>query len=256
MLVSLLQKSGQDKEIGKYIKKVEVSIEARKNYITNLLSDLNSIHYKTGKSRWSQYYSDMDSFFSPQQFNAKQKVVSCLLRDLKPKTVTDIGCNLGGYAILAAQHGASVTAFDTDEDSINMFYQLVKAKNLDILPLVLDVTNPSPATGWRSKQYTPAVERFKSEGALALALVHHLAITQGQSFDRIVEELADYCKKWLITEFVPPDDPRSKELLLTCRRDMSWYTLGEFLSSLESKFGKVTTFESHPSGRILILCEK
>jgi len=183
-------------------------------------------------------------------------VISELLQDLKPKTVADIGCNMGGYAVLAARQGASVTAFDTDEDSVTLLYRLVKEKNLNILPLVLDVTNPSPAAGWRSMQYPSAVERFRAEGALALALVHHLAITQGQSFDRIVEELADYCEKWLITEFVPPDDPRTKEILLTCRRDMSWYTLQGFLSSLESKFKKITTFDSHPSGRVLMLCEK
>ena len=60
---------------------------------------------------------------------------------LKPKTVTDIGSNMGGYAVLAAQSGASVTAFDTDEDSINMFYKLVKSRKLNILPLVMDVTS-------------------------------------------------------------------------------------------------------------------
>ena len=254
-VVSMLQRSGQDKEIGKYIKKMDVSADVRKKFFRELLADLNSIHFRIGKSRWSQYYSDVESFFNPEQFNQKQKVVSDLLRKLKPKTVTDIGSNMGGYAVLAALEGASVTAFDTDEDSINMFYELVKTRNLNILPLVLDVTNPPPAAGWRSTQYLPAVERFKSEGALALALVHHLAITQGQPFERIVDELADYCDAWLMTEFVPPGDPRTKELLLTCRRDVSWYTLEGYISALKKKFKKTTTFASHPDGRTLILCE-
>ncbi len=229
MVVSMLQKSGQDKEIGKYIKKGSVQPEAREKFFIKLLSDLNSIHFEIGRSRWSQYYQDMDSFFDPHRFNQKQKVVSRLLQELKPKNVVDIGCNMGGFAVLAADQGASVTAFDTDEDSVNMLFTLVKEKDLKILPLVMDVTNPSPASGWRSVQYPSAVERFKAEGALALALIHHLAITQGQPFDRIVEELSDYCEKWLITEFVPPEDPRAKEILLTCRRDMSWYTKEGFL---------------------------
>jgi len=255
MLVALLQKTGQDKEIGKHIKKVTVSKQARIKFLNDLLSDLNSIHLTDGKSRWSNYYKNIDSFFDPNRFSQKQKVVSKLLQDLKPKTVTDIGSNMGGYAVLAAQNGAFVTAFDTDEDSISMFYRLIKDKKLNILPLVLDVTNPSPPTGWRAIQYPPAIKRFKSEGALALALVHHLAITQGQAFDRIVDELVDYCDKWLITEFVPPEDPRTKEILLTSRRDMSWYSLEGYLAELNKKFKKTTTFDSYPSGRTLILCE-
>jgi hypothetical protein len=133
---------------------------------------------------------------------------------------------------------------------------LVKERDLKILPLVMDVTNPSPAAGWRSVQYLSARDRFRSEGALALALVHHLSITQGQSFDRIVEELSDYCEKWLITEFVPPEDPRAKEILLTCRRDMSWYSLEGFLAALKLKFKTIKTFESYPDGRVLIFCLK
>jgi hypothetical protein len=75
--------------------------------------------------------------------------------------------------------------------------------------------------------------------ALALALVHHLAITQRQTFERIVLALADYADKWLLTEFVPLDDPRSRELLATHRRDMSWYTLDGFIAMLSQVFGKV-----------------
>ena len=99
-------------------------------------------------------------------------------------------------------------------------------------------------------------ERFRSEMGMALALEHHLAISQNQTFDRIVETLDDYCQKWLITEFVPTTDPRVQELLLTNRRDMSWYTLENFLQALEKRYKKVETYPSHPDGRVLCFCEK
>ena len=152
---------------------------------------------------------------------------------------------------MAAQQGISVTAFDTNEASLDMLYRLAKSKNLKILPLIMDVTNPSPSAGWRSMQYPAAIGRLQAEGALALTLVHTLAITHLQSFARIVEEFSDYCEKWLITEFIPAEDPRVKELLLTNRRDMSWYSLEGFLSALKSKYKEVTTFDSFPSGRTL-----
>ena len=174
----------------------------------------------------------------------------------KPKTVTDIGCNQGGYAILAVQAGARVVAFDTDEDSVALLYRLAQLKNLPILPLVVDLTNPTPQTGWRALEFPAAPQRFRSEMAFALALVHHLAITQMQSFNRIVYELSDYTDRWLVTEFVPIDDPRSQELLLTNRRDVSWFTLECYVEALQGKFRRIETFPSYPTGRTLILCEK
>jgi hypothetical protein len=63
LIVSLLQKSGQDKEIGKYIKKAEINPETRKKFLINILGDLNTINIGIGKSRWSQYYSDIETFF-------------------------------------------------------------------------------------------------------------------------------------------------------------------------------------------------
>ena len=178
------------------------------------------------------------------------------MEKITPKTVVDIGCNRGGYSVLAAQRGAKVTAFDNDEDSVSLLYAVAKEKQLPILPLVMDFLNPSPECGWRNRQFAAAPPRFRSEMAMALALVHHLAITQRQTFERIVAALADYADKWLLTEFVPLDDPRSCELMATQRRDMNWYSLGNFLDALSGSFAQIETFPSYPEGRTLILCKK
>jgi hypothetical protein len=77
-----------------------------------------------------------------------------------------------------------------------------------------------------------------------------------QTFDRIVQTLADYTDRWLITEFVPLEDPRSQELLLTNRRDMSWYCLDNFIGALKKEFPQVETFPSHPAGRTLCFCQR
>jgi hypothetical protein len=92
--------------------------------------------------------------------------------------------------------------------------------------------------------------------AFALALIHHLAITQRQNFERIVVGLADYSEKWLLTEFVPLTDPRAVEIMLSHTRDMRWYTLGNFCDALKRAFSSVEVFPSYPDGRILVLCSK
>jgi hypothetical protein len=225
-------------------------------FLRDLAKEVRSIPLNLGKSRWTAYQQDLDRFTRPEAYDAKQRAVAQVLDQLRPTTVVDIGCNRGGYAIMAAQVGARVTAFDSDEDSVGLLFLHARARNMAILPLVMDVLNPSPACGWLGIQYAAAAQRFKSELALALALIHHLAITQRQTFQRIVPALSAYAGKWLLTEFVPLDDPRSRELLTTNRRDLSWYTLDEFQRALSQEFNRIEVLPSNQEGRTLILCTR
>ena len=255
-MVNLLQSTGQDKEVGKLISGTTIPKEKRKQFFTKLLAELNTIKPLNNRKKWAQYQADMAPYFDAERFNPKQERISLLLQELKPRTVVCIGCKKGGFAILAARQGITVTAFDTNEGSLDMLYQTAKFNDLKILPLIMDIANPTPPAGWRSSQYPAAIERLKAEGALALTQVHNLAITQGHSFIKIAEVYSDFCEKWLITEFIPIDDPRVKELLITMRRDLNWYSLENYLEALGSKFKDISTYESYPSGRTLILCKK
>lgn len=254
--MDLARKAGSEKDLARRAKTASYSTAARKSFFESLRKDVSSIPVDGASSDWSKYYADINSFLNPSVFNSKQKKISELLEKFKPATVVDIGCNQGGYSILAALRGAQVIAFDNDEDSVSLLYKLAREKQLAILPLVGDVLYPAPQCGWRAQEFPAAPVRFRSEMALALALVHHLAITQIQTFDRIVMTLSEYAEKWLVTEFVPLEDPRSQELLLTNRRDMSWYTLDGFMAALNKEFRKVDTYPSYPEGRTLCLCER
>jgi SAM-dependent methyltransferase len=256
MMVNMIRSSEQEQELLKRRQAVSYTPQGRQKFFESLRHDLQSIQLETGKSRWSAYYDDINAFFTPENFQEKQRAIAELVSRCRPKTVVDIGCNQGGYAVLAAQAGAKVAAFDTDEDSVTLLYQLAKMKHLDILPLVGDITRPIPQAGWRAQEFPSSAHRFRSEMAFALALVHHLAISQIQSFDRITLELADYTTRWLVTEFVPAEDPRSQEILVTNRREMGWYTLEGFITALKKEFRTVETIPSYPHGRTLCFCEK
>ncbi len=254
--VNLISKSGQEKKIIESRPSIPLRSPKRRIFFDQLKREVQTLHFDSARSRWSQYYEDIDAFFRPDTFNPKQSLVAHFLERCQPETVVDIGCNQGGYAILAAQAGARVVAFDTDEDSVTELYRLARLRDLKILPLVGDVLYPVPQTGWRGIEFPSAPVRFRSQMALALALVHHLAITQIQTFERIVQTLSDYTDRWLITEFVPLDDPRSQELLLTNRRDLSWYRLDAFVDALKEEFSHVETFPSYPAGRTICFCQK
>ena len=241
-LVNMLQSTGQDKEVGKLISGAAIPKEKRKQFFIKLLAELNTIKPLNDRKKWSQYQTDMAPYFDAEQYNPKQERISSLLKELKPRSVVCIGCKKGGFAILAARQGITVTAFDTNEGSLDMLYQTAKFNDLKILPLIMDIANPTPPAGWRSSQYPAAIDRLKAEGALALTQVHNLAITQGHSFKKIAEVYSDFCEKWLITEFIPIDDPRVKELLLTMRRDLSWYSLEAYIDALRLKFKDISTY--------------
>jgi hypothetical protein len=255
-MIEMARQSGKEDELSKVKPNIQGGSEPRRRFFEDVKKDLLSIKLPDISSAWSSYYDDINVFFTPSSYNAKQKAIAEFIERCKPANVVDIGCNQGGYSVIASLAGSKVVAFDNDEDSISLFYRLAIEKKLNILPLIGDVVYPSPACGWRGKEFASMQERLKSEMALALALVHHLAITQNQTFDRIVLMLSEYTSRWLVTEFVPITDPRVLEITRTTRRDLSWYTQDNFVDSLRKGFRSVDLVPSHPEGRTLCFCEK
>ena len=87
-------------------------------------------------------------------------------------------------------------------------------KETKILPLCLDLTNPSPAIGWANEERHTLIERGPADTVLALALIHHLAISNNLPFSLIATFLSQICR-FLIIEFVPKDDSQVQRLLCT-----------------------------------------
>jgi len=82
----------------------------------------------------------------------------------------------------------------------------------------MDVTNPSPAIGWANRERPSLMQRGPADVVMALALIHHLAISNNLPFRQISEFFRDICR-FLILEFVPKTDVQVRRLLET-RRDI------------------------------------
>ena len=87
-----------------------------------------------------------------------------------------------------------------------MYRRLRAEGNTKILPLVMDLTDPSPAIGWRSQERPSFLDRAKPDAVLALALVHHLAIGANIPLPEVVSWLHSLGGH-LVVEFVGPEDP-------------------------------------------------
>jgi len=94
------------------------------------------------------------------------------------------------------------------------YRQMRENKETKILPLCLDLTNPSPSIGWANEERLSLIERGPADTVLALALIHHLAISNNVPFSHIAAFLSRLCK-FLIIEFVPKNDSQVQRLLRT-----------------------------------------
>jgi ribosomal protein L11 methylase PrmA len=179
-----------------------------------------------------------------------------LLDELAPKTVLDLGANTGQYAMMAARKGARVVALDQDEPSVAALYRASRAENLDVLPLVMDLGNPSPANGWCAAQRPDALTRFQADAALMLALIHHLVYTANASLAQVAQLAARATRRHLVLEWVAPEDPMSVHLRRTATKDFSFYTRENLIAALEAEGFTVEAREAHSATRQLLVGTK
>lgn len=229
---------------------------AMRRFFNGLIKKIKAIHFPRKASVWSDYPQGEESFEKKEAWTLKQQTVSNILDCLKPRSVLDVASNRGWFSVLAAKKGVSVISVDSDESSIADLYKRALKENLNILPLVMNIVNPTPSFGWCLKQFPSAIERLRSDMTLALALMHHLVFTQWQNFERIAELFDCFTNKWLLIEFIPRDDEKSRLLLARKEDTYDWYTFENFIKVMENKYNKIEVFESFPQGRKLVLCHK
>lgn len=238
-----------DSLYSKASEKIDLS-RLRANLLRKLRIDIRSIRLPEPQSDWSDYY---EKNIDKRVFDLKKETVRKVLARLAPSSALDIGCNQGVFSILAAEQGAKVVAVDADHDCVNRLFEISKEKGYNILPLVLNILNPSPGIGWRGIQYSPAGERLKCDMVLALALIHHLVFSGGQNFDRIIKSVMEFQNKWCIFEYVDKDDPMAQLLPRRPSVNYDWYTLENFRNTLESHYREVELIQELSETRALIL---
>lgn len=179
--------------------------------VDNLYAAVNGLKADRRTSEWSGYYDNTN--YTSAGFEDKKSVVSGYLDEIRPKTVWDFGANAGIFSRIAAGKGASVISFDIDHSAVEKNYsECVSSGESNILPLLLDITNPSPGIGWENSERMTLAERGPADTVMALALIHHLAITNNLPLVRIAEFFSNICGS-LIIEFVPKEDSQVIRLL-------------------------------------------
>jgi hypothetical protein len=206
----------------------------------------------TARGEWATYYNEQPSYV-PEAFARKTEVVTGWLSRVRPATVWDLGANTGQFAKAAARLGASTVAFDLDPACVETLYREVRAEKMEsLLPLVSDLTSPSPAIGWANQERTTLEQRGPAEMILALALVHHLAIGNNVPLSAIAGYFARLGTR-AIVEFVPKSDAMVQQMLSARDDVFESYSREQFERAFETHFSIDDRVTLAPSDRVLYL---
>ena len=206
-----------------------------KALIISLESAIKNMNWNPQGTEWSDYYNDIN--YSEKAFEQKKQLIQEFLDEIKPTTMWDVGANTGLFSRIASKKGIQTISFDIDPAAVELNYLESKKNNeSSILPLILDLSNPTPALGWANKERMSLDERGPTDTILALALIHHLRISNNVPMPRIAEFFSNICDS-LIIEFVPKTDSQVQRLLVTREDIFQDYTRQTF----EEEFRKYFT---------------
>jgi ribosomal protein L11 methylase PrmA len=223
--------------------------------LDSLESLIKSLRLSAKKTTWSHYYKEASQ--RNDYLEEKKKIIEQWLEKLNTlESTIDLGANEGVFSKLLAAKKIKVIAADSDPICINNLYLDIR-KNAEkyIQPLIVDLSNPTPAIGVNNEERNSFIGRTNVDLALALALVHHLAIGKNIPFEMIAD-LFQRMAKNLIIEFVPKEDEKV-QLLLSNKKDIySKYNELGFTKAFEKKFAVVDRQMIPGSDRTLFLMKR
>ncbi|MEA1978805.1 MAG: SAM-dependent methyltransferase [Chloroflexota bacterium] len=248
------QKHFADKDIDKSSITRKMSRNAFQGLINSLASGVEKLHWRPAGTEWGEYYEDSHNY-TPTALEHKQLVVARFLDRIKPAVLWDLGANTGMFSRLASQRDIPTTSFDIDPAAVEINYLTGKEKgDVNLLPLQIDLTNPSSGIGWQNQERASLLERGPVDAVLALALIHHLAIANNVPLGKIGVFFQSLCR-WLIIELVPKSDSQVKRLLSTREDIFTDYTQEGFENIFSLYFETLEVVQIKESERVLYLLE-
>ena len=240
-----------DKEIDLTKPRREMQKHQLLGLVDNLKSAINKLTWKPGNTDWAEY--DQFHNYSPEAFQHKRELVAEYLRKTQSKIAWDLGANTGRFSRIASQLQIDTIAFDIDPGAVELNYlRAVKEDEQQLLPLVSDLTNPSPGLGWAHTERQSLLERGPADTVFALALIHHIVISNNVPLRNLADFFSRICQ-WLIIEFIPKGDSQIKKLLQIRKDIFTDYTQDKFLEEFGVFFELISQDQILETERVLFL---
>ncbi len=210
----------------------------RKQMIVHNVERLEKIvrrlRWRRSESEWASYTQACS--YDSEDRDQKHHFVEEAARRLRPGLVWDLGCNTGDYSCLVAEHADYVVAIDGDHLAVEHLYRRLMADGpSNVLPLCIQLADPSPALGWRERERRTLSERGQPDLVLCLALIHHLVITANLPVTEVLDWLAELGGN-LVLELVTESDPMVQRLLRNKGGAVHDYETAFVVARIEERF--------------------
>ena len=191
----------------------KVGPQALAGILDSLRGAVRKLSWNPGGTEWGDYYEDTN--YSREALAGKRELVGRLLDRTDSRIVWDLGANNGHFSRVASERGLLTVASDIDPAAVEKNWLACReGAEPHLLPLLIDLTNPSPALGWDHRERDSLLDRGPADTVIALALIHHLAISNNVPLPRLASFFAR-AGRHLILEFVPKNDSQVQRLLAT-----------------------------------------
>ncbi len=228
-------------------------VRQRSTNVNALVESLHGLVARLPRRRrtsdWSDYYES--TVYSDRDEEEKEQIVRKFLETVTSSAVWDMGSNTGRYARIAAGMGIPTVAMDADPTVVDRMYQEGKARDdRTLLPIVMNVAQPSPRLGWAHEERASLQDRGPVDALLYLGLVHHLRFTHTIPLGNQIRYLAAIAGDVLF-EWIPPDDINVRRMIAETVREQLPYSSEIFESALKEYFTVESRAPVGATGRVL-----
>jgi hypothetical protein len=252
-----LHARAQTKYSGRTISKHRESALPRRRFeglIEHLIGTVEAFSYRPAATVWTDYASD--NTYSEESLATKGELIARYLDDGPCDSIWDLGANTGQFSRIAGTRARHVLSLDADASVVDANYRsLRRDQETKILPLVIDLLNPSTGGGWGHAERLSLKDRGPADVLLALALVHHLALGGNVPLPRIAEFFQQLGRR-LIIEFVPLADAQAQRLVQNRRGEFHEYSVSAFEAAFSRHFQIREQALLPDSNRVLYLMER
>ncbi len=206
-------------------------------------------------TEWDNYYNQTN--YNELAYQTKKEFTKDWFLKINGKSLIDIGGNDGTFSRELIKFAEFMIVADVDTNAVEQNYkQILKNKEKSILPLVIDVLNPSANYGFNNQERFSFIERVQEaniDGCLALAVIHHITLSGNIPFSLSAQFFAKMAPNLLI-EFPTPEDSWVQFLLDSkreIRNHFDFYNEANFEKEYSVYFEIVKKIKIDSSERIL-----
>jgi hypothetical protein len=192
-------------EVRRDLNKANFNPELIRSNLRGLRRLVGRLRWDAGSTAWTAYRQT--STYTDRESELKAAFVRRAAARRRSELAWDLGCNDGAYARIVAEFATTVLGIDADHATADALYRSLREEDDSrILPLVLDLADPSPGLGWRGVERTPLEHRGSPDLVLCLAYIHHVTIGSNVPVREFFAWLGDLDAA-LVIEFPDRDDP-------------------------------------------------